>query len=105
MTEIVLIAATIDHLTALQRHPAGSVELGFGPAPEGWPEFPEAVDFHLGWAVTLLNFCRLLVWVNRSKSPSSRHRVHHRQCVRLGGGQVAAQQPVPKVLVTVRSRD
>ena len=44
MSVVILVPATISHLEALRDDPDGFAELIAGPAPEGWPEFPEAVE-------------------------------------------------------------
>jgi RimJ/RimL family protein N-acetyltransferase len=47
MNDVVLVAATVDHLQALSRDAGHFATLLGSPVPAGWPEFPEAVDFTL----------------------------------------------------------
>ena len=47
MTEVVLVAATVELLEALQRSADEFSALIGSPVPAGWPEFPESVDFTL----------------------------------------------------------
>ncbi|WP_245234030.1 GNAT family N-acetyltransferase [Mycobacterium sp. PS03-16] len=45
MTEVVLLPATVEHLTALREDRAAFAELLGSAVPDGWPEFPEAIEF------------------------------------------------------------
>jgi RimJ/RimL family protein N-acetyltransferase len=42
-----LVAATLKLLEALQRDPAAFAELIGSPIPDGWPEFPESIEFSI----------------------------------------------------------
>jgi len=42
-----LVAATLELLEALQRDPAAFAELIGSPIPDGWPEFPESIEFSI----------------------------------------------------------
>jgi [ribosomal protein S5]-alanine N-acetyltransferase len=45
MTDVVLVPATVEHLLALQSDPSEFARLIGSAVPEGWPEFPESIDF------------------------------------------------------------
>ncbi|MGE2715916.1 GNAT family N-acetyltransferase [Mycolicibacterium litorale] len=45
MSEVVLLPATVEHLTALREDRGAFGELLGTAVPDGWPEFPEAIDF------------------------------------------------------------
>ncbi|MFS0898307.1 GNAT family N-acetyltransferase [Mycolicibacterium litorale] len=45
MSEVVLLPATVEHLTALREDRAAFGELLGAAVPDGWPEFPESIDF------------------------------------------------------------
>lgn len=47
MTDVVLVAATVEHLRAMHSGADHLAGLLGSPVPAGWPEFPEAVDFTL----------------------------------------------------------
>jgi [ribosomal protein S5]-alanine N-acetyltransferase len=47
VTDLRLLPATIEHLVALRSDPASFGRLIGSPVPEGWPEFPESIDFTL----------------------------------------------------------
>ncbi|MFC0680928.1 GNAT family N-acetyltransferase [Lysobacter korlensis] len=48
MAEVRLIEVTPAHLEALLRSRTALAEALDTPVPDGWPEFPEAIDFTLG---------------------------------------------------------
>ena len=48
MPQVRLVPATVALLEALRDDPARFAELIGSPVPDGWPQFPEAVDFTLG---------------------------------------------------------
>lgn len=48
MSEVVLLPATVEHLTALRDDRTAFGRLLGCDVPDGWPEFPEAVEFTLG---------------------------------------------------------
>jgi RimJ/RimL family protein N-acetyltransferase len=43
--EVIVLPATVEHLTTLQTDRDAFGELLGSPVPEGWPEFPESIDF------------------------------------------------------------
>lgn len=43
--EVIVLPATIEHLTALRTDRDAFGELLGSAVPEGWPEFPESIDF------------------------------------------------------------
>lgn len=45
LPRVELVVATLAHLIAYRRSPAALGELLGSAIPEGWPEFPEAIDF------------------------------------------------------------
>jgi ribosomal-protein-alanine N-acetyltransferase len=45
MTDVRLLPATVEHLVALQAGPGEFRRLIGSPVPDGWPEFPESIDF------------------------------------------------------------
>lgn len=45
MTNIRLLPATVEHLVALQSDPIGFGRVIGSEVPDGWPEFPESIDF------------------------------------------------------------
>ena len=45
--QVKLVPATVPLLTALHEDPAGFSEAMGSPVPDGWPEFPEAIDLTL----------------------------------------------------------
>lgn len=45
MTEVVLLPATVEHLVALQADQCAFGRLIGSGIPEGWPQFPESIDF------------------------------------------------------------
>lgn len=47
VSEVVLLPATVEHLTALREDRTAFGELLGAEVPDGWPEFPEAIDFTL----------------------------------------------------------
>ncbi len=47
MVDVVVMPASIEHLKVLQSDRAAFAELLGSGVPEGWPEFPEAVEFTL----------------------------------------------------------
>ncbi|WP_286149255.1 GNAT family protein [Mycobacterium sp. IS-1496] len=48
MTDVVVLPATVEHLTALRSDRTAFGELLGCAVPDGWPEFPEAIEFTLG---------------------------------------------------------
>src|SRR5690349_8680051 len=47
--QVRLVPATVPMLTALTDEPALFADLVGSPAPDGWPEFPEAIPFTLAY--------------------------------------------------------
>jgi [ribosomal protein S5]-alanine N-acetyltransferase len=47
VTDVVLLPATAEHLVALQTDRAALAAMIGSPAPDGWPEFNEAIGFTL----------------------------------------------------------
>ncbi|MCT7658920.1 GNAT family N-acetyltransferase [Mycobacterium deserti] len=45
MSHVRLLPATLAHLVALKDGPAAFGDLIGSPVPQGWPEFPESIDF------------------------------------------------------------
>jgi [ribosomal protein S5]-alanine N-acetyltransferase len=45
MTEVVLLPATVEHLVALQSDPSAFGHLIGSGVPDGWPQFPESIEF------------------------------------------------------------
>jgi len=45
VTAVTIVPATIEGLEAFQRDPAEFVAFLKSPVPDGWPEFPEAIEF------------------------------------------------------------
>jgi RimJ/RimL family protein N-acetyltransferase len=46
--EVIVLPATVEHLTALRTDRDAFAELLGSAVPDGWPEFPEAIDFTIG---------------------------------------------------------
>jgi [ribosomal protein S5]-alanine N-acetyltransferase len=45
MPDVRLLPATVEHLVALQTDPPAFARLIGSPVPDGWPQFPESIDF------------------------------------------------------------
>jgi hypothetical protein len=45
MTNVRLLPVSVEHLVALQSDPSAFGRMIGSPVPDGWPEFPESIDF------------------------------------------------------------